>query len=309
VIPILLGIMAAASVILLFAGFQFSDTKRRRALDKSLAPRVTNKRGLIQDGDVKDSFVKRYMKAWERAAQGAGMSDGVAANMAAIMMVVSVMTGILIYAVTQVIVISVFVSLAPPAGFWLRLSSKASKRSVLIEKQMSAFVVSIHMYIQSGLQPVTAIMQAVDACPEPLKGELSYLVISLKNNENERTAFRKLRDRTTNPELKELCSNISIALAEGSDIGKQLMNLGETVRAKGELRGKIQNLLQDPRMTSVIGFLSFFVFFTISWFSQEDAQAVWSTLMGSLVLIGCSAMAAGGGVWAFRIVKKAQEVS
>jgi Flp pilus assembly protein TadB len=308
VTPILLAIIAASSVILFFAGIRFSDPKRVRKLNYAVAPIVSAKRGLVKEDSTKDPILVRYKNAWSHAAQGAGMSDAIANNMAVIMFVVSIMTALLVYASTQIIVLAVFVSLAPPAGFWLRLSGKAAKRSVLIEKQMSAFVVSIHMYIQSGLQPVTAIMQAVDACPEPLKGELSYLVISLKNNENERTAFRKLRDRTSNPELKELCSNISIALAEGSDIGRQLMNLGETVRAKGELRGRIQNLLQDPRMTSVIGFLSFFVFFAISWVSQEDAQATWSTLMGSIVLAGCSAAAAAGGIWAFRIVKKAQEV-
>lgn len=307
--PVLFGVMAALAIILFVTGIRLSDTKRARNISLQLAPVVSPKRGLITGNTSDLSLWQKYNLAWQKATMGAGYSDVVARRMGLIVIGMAVVVALIVFGLTQVIVLALFVSLGPAAFLWLRLNGKAAKRSLLIEKQMSSFVVSIHMYIQSGLQPVTAIMQAVDACPNPLQSELTFLVVSLKNNENERTAFRKLRDRTTNPELKELCSNISIALAEGSDIGKQLMNLGETVRAKGELRGKIQNLLQDPRMTSVIGFLSFFIFFGISWFSQENAKATWSTLMGSIVLGACSAMAAAGGVWAFRIVKKAQEVA
>lgn len=308
-VPFFLAALVALSIILFVAGIRFADTSSTRAMQNTLAPVVDPKLGLITEGTVKMSLWQRYKMAWTKAGLAAGYTDSISNNLGYIVVAMAFIVASIIFALTQVIVLSVFVSLAPAAFLWLRVTTKASKRSLQIEKQMSSFVVSIHMYIQSGLQPVTAIMQAVEACPQPLQEELTYLVFALKNNENERLAFRKLRDRTTNPELKELCSNISIALAEGSDIGKQLMNLGETVRAKGELRGKIQNLLQDPRMTSVIGFLSFFVFFAISWFSQENAQETWSSLQGSLVLALLSCMAAAGGVWAFRIVKKVQEVA
>lgn len=308
-IPLLLGFISAASIIMFVLGIRYSDSKNVRAFQNSVAPVVHPKRGLIKETDKKVSFWARYAYAWKKASQGAGISDSIADKMGLISIISVLITALIVYALTGVIVLSVFVGAAPPAFLWLRLTGKAGKRSVMIEKQMSSFVVSIHMYIQSGLQPVTAIIQAVDATSEPLKSELTYLVIALKNNENERVAFRNLRDRTANPELKELCSNISIALAEGSDIGKQLMNLGETVRAKGELRGTIQNLMQDPRMTAVIGFLSFFLFFAISWFSQENARETWSGFLGSLVLLAASLMAAGGGWWAFRIIKKAASVA
>lgn len=308
-IPLLLGVSVATAILLLFFGIRYSDPRRVRELQGAMIPVVRSKEGLLKETDEKVGLWTKWMTAWEKASMGAGNSDIVASKMGIIVIVMSVIVAGITFALTGVIVLSVFVSLGPAAFLWLRLTGKAGKRSVQIEKQMSSFVVSIHMYIQSGLQPVTAILQAVEACPDPLKSELTYLVVALKNNENERTAFRNLRDRTANYELKELCSNISIALSEGSDIGKQLMNLGETVRAKGELRGKIQNLLQDPRMTAVIGFLSFFIFFIISWVSQPDAQAVWSTLLGSIVLAVASGMAAFGGWWAFRIIKKAASVA
>lgn len=308
-VPAILATLAGLSIILFVLGIRYSDPKRIRAMQNTLAPVVNPKMGLMKEDTEKVSLWVKYNRAWQNAGRGAGYSDVVADNLGKIVIGMAGVVAAFVFALTGVVVLSIFVSLGPAAFVWLRVTSKAAKRSLQIEKQMSSFVVSIHMYIQSGLQPVTAIMQAVDACPEPLKSELTYLVVSLKNNENERVAFRKLRDRTANPELKELCSNISIALAEGSDIGRQLMNLGETVRAKGELRGKIQNLLQDPRMTSVIGFLSFFVFFAISWFSQPNSKETWSSLMGSIVLAVISGMAAAGGVWAFRIVKKAQEVA
>jgi Flp pilus assembly protein TadB len=307
--PFVLSFMAGFAVILFIFGIRYAGNNRSKRFAQRVAPVVKPKGGLINADNQEESLWVRYNNAWTKVGYGAGQSDTIAPRLGIIMIGVALVTMLLIFALTQIAVLALFVGLVPVGFGWLMLSNKAAKRSVQIEKQMSSFVTSIYMYIQSGLQPVTAIVQAVDATPDPLKSELVPLVISLKNNENERVAFRKLRDRTSNPELKELCSNISIALAEGSDIGKQLMNLSETVRVKGELRGEIQNELQDPRMTAVIGFLSFFFFFAISWFSQEDAQEVWGTLMGTIILTGASIAAGAGGFWAYRIIKKAQDLA
>ncbi len=307
--PILLSFIAGFSVILLILGFKYSGNRKKIDYTERVAPTVTQKQSLVSQNTDERSMLTKFNDLWAGLAFGAGYSEVVAFNLGKILVAICAVVGIAIFGATQIVPLAIFVGVVPMAFGWLFLTGKGVKRSVKIEKQMSTFVTSIYMYIQSGLQPVTAIMQAVDATPEPLRAELVPLVISLKNNENERVAFRKLRDRTGNGELRELCSNISIALAEGSDIGRQLMNLSEVVRVKGELRAEIQSELQDPRMTSVIGFLSFFLFFGISWFSQEDAKALWSTLMGTILLSVAAGLAALGGFIAFRIIKKAQDVA
>ncbi len=307
--PIVLSFAAGFAVILFILGVRYSGTRKRTDYAERVAPTVTQKKSLVSQNTDERSMLTKFNDMWAGLAFGAGYTEVVAFNLGKVLVILCILTGIGIFGATQIVPLTVFVSLIPMAVAWLYLTGQGVKRSVKIEKQMSTFVTSIYMYIQSGLQPVTAIMQAVDATPEPLRAELIPLVISLKNNENERVAFRKLRDRTGNGELRELCSNISIALAEGSDIGKQLMNLSEVVRVKGELRAEIQSELQDPRMTSVIGFLSFFLFFGISWFSQEDAKALWSTLIGTILLSAAAGLAALGGFIAFRIIKKAQDVA
>lgn len=295
---LLITLVAVAGIAVMLSGASMM-LYASSAKTKPIAKTVKRREGLIEDKSDEDNYWERYKAFWWNAVTDAGYSPTAGERMPYIVIGIGFAVFLSIWAILSLPILALFVAFAPGFGIFVVLGNKARSRSVLLESQLGGFLGSVGVGVESGQQPVTAVLNAIKETREPLRKDLSYLAASLENNVPAKEAFGHLRRLTPNPYLKELCGNMMLALADGSDISKSIEVLGKNVRANAKMRGDIKSKTSESRIGSVILLFAVPMGLGLSG-TVPNPQEIWSSPLGMLIM----AIALGLGIFAARFANK-----
>ncbi len=304
-IALALTLSGVFGTLLLLAGIYFSGGFTSGSAPQLRFSTVKQREGLVLDSSDRDSLWGRYQKYWWDQCTNAGYSPTLGEYFGYGVIAASALFGVFSLLIVGLPILSVFVCALPPFGASVFLGAKGRSRSVLMETQLGAFLSSVGVGVETGAQPVTALLGAIRETSDPLRTELSYLAASLNNNVPAKDALAQLRKITPNKFLKELCSNMILALADGSDVSKSIEILGKNVRVNAKMRGDIKSKTAESRIGSVGMLLCVPLGLALSWSVNDDPKATWNSPVGIVVLL----MALGlGGLAAFIANKQSQRL-
>jgi tight adherence protein B len=90
----------------------------------------------------------------------------------------------------------------------------------------------------------------------------------------------------------------------GGDLAEVLDHLGDTVRDRNQVRGQIQALSAEGRMSAlVLMALPVVMFIGLTLFNEMYSRTFTSTLPGYLMIAAAAVLLTVGGFWLSRIIK------
>ncbi len=247
----------------------------------------------------------RWQNAWRGAAQGAGFagSAGMVVALATMWPIVGFAFGVVSTGSPQ---FALFTCALPLGLTWMWLDGRRQKRALVVEAQLSGFLTSFLMHVESGLEPVTAMLRAAEGTPSQLRSVLRPLTDAIAAGVTPPDALLELKGSTSNPVIDELCTNVRIALRAGDGLVQQLAMLADHVRVTAETRTEAARELLSPRVMSMILVCMGPLTYLAIWAGMPEWHARWSAdLLGQMVLTVAFTLNAVGAVLLYRTIRKA----
>jgi tight adherence protein B len=135
------------------------------------------------------------------------------------------------------------------AGPVLVLSILAARRQQRFLQQMPQAVDLMARSLQAGHPVTTAMTVAARQMPDPIGPELSVVIAEMSLGLERDAALRNLLRRFPLPELRMFAACLEVTRETGGNVAETLLNLGETMRAKGQLRKKVAAISAEGRMS------------------------------------------------------------
>jgi tight adherence protein B len=137
-------------------------------------------------------------------------------------------------------------------GSALVLTVMIKRRRKLFMVQMPQTVDLIARSLQAGHPVTTAISVAARQMPDPIGPELAEVMAEINFGLDRDAAFRNLLLRFPLTELRLLVASLEVTRETGGNIAEVLLKLSETMRAKAQLRKKVQAISAEGRLTLLV---------------------------------------------------------
>jgi tight adherence protein B len=131
----------------------------------------------------------------------------------------------------------------------LLISFLAARRQRLFTQQMPQAVDLMARSLQAGHPVTTAMAVASRQMPDPMGPELSVVISEMSYGLDRDTALRNLLQRFPIPELRMFAASLEVTRETGGNVAEVLLNLGEAMRAKAQLRKKVAAISAEGRMS------------------------------------------------------------
>lgn len=144
---------------------------------------------------------------------------------------------------------------AGAAGFLLPafyVSSMRGRRVGTIEKQLVDFLPSLASSIRSGFALQQGIETAAQQVGPPLADELSLLINDVELGAPMHTALQDLGSRVGSTSLDMVITAILVQRTTGGNLAEILDVAAETLRERERIRGEVQTLTTQQRLTGTI---------------------------------------------------------
>ncbi len=301
-IPLLLATAAAVGVALIVC---VPMTTMRAVLGRPATVRVGV--GLVVDParTRRPSAWTRWLVGWRSAAQGAGFAAtaGPVIVLATVWPALGFVLAVLATGSPQ---FALFAAVLPLGLAWMWLDGRRQKRALVVEAQLSGFLTSFLMHVESGLEPVSAMLRAAESTPAQLRAVLRPLTDAIAAGVTPADALLELKGSTSNPVIDELCTNVRIAMRAGDGLVQQLAMLADHVRVTAETRSEAARELLSPRVMSMILVCMGPLTYLAIWGGMPEWHARWSAdLLGQLALTAAFTLNAVGAVLLYRSLRKA----
>lgn len=135
------------------------------------------------------------------------------------------------------------------AGPILLVSWLAQRRRNRFALQMPQAVDLIARSLQAGHPVTTALGVAARQMPAPIGPEFQLVMAEIALGQDRDTALRNLLQRFPIPELRMFAASMEVTRETGGDLSEVFLKLGETLRAKAQLRKKVAALSAEGRLT------------------------------------------------------------
>lgn len=164
--------------------------------------------------------------------------------------------GFLMFLVTRAVPAALFVAALGASVPWALIHRKAGTRRVQINAQVVDMVELLASSLKSGFGVVQSLDLAGREQPEPMSGELRRVVREIHLGSNTEESLERFAQRTGDPDLTLVMTAILVQRRVGGDLGEVLLNLAGTIRDRSRVRGEVQALTAQARMSAwVVGLL------------------------------------------------------
>jgi tight adherence protein B len=164
------------------------------------------------------------------------------------------------------------------------LNRKTSARLKLFQAQLPEAIDMLVNAMKSGYSLQAAIKFAGDESPDPLGPEFSRVYDSQRLGMEMRNALLQLQDRVDLLDCKMFVTALLLQRETGGNLAEVLSTLAGLMRERVALRGQIDVLTAEPRMSAwVLGLLPVAIFFVLLALNREYVAPLWTTPMGRLL--------------------------
>ncbi len=176
-----------------------------------------------------------------------------------------------------------------PGLILLMLRRQRKKRKKAMEKEFPGALDIIVRGVKSGLAFNDCLKIAARDVPEPLRGEFATLVEQQSLGMTMAEAVGRFANRVPLEEANFFAIVIALQTRTGGKMAESLDNLVSVLRARIQLRAKIQSMSAEAKASGmIIGALPLVVA-TMVYFTSPDYIAILFTeLIGNVVLVVCA---------------------
>jgi tight adherence protein B len=199
---------------------------------------------------------------------------------------------------------AVLLTLLSPLGLHLLLNALAARRRRQFDQQVPD---TLQMF-SGGLRAGHSLLRAVDAAGQesqpPMSEELGRIVNETRIGRDLGESLADVARRTRSEDFLSISQAIEIHREVGGDLAEVLDHLGDTVRDRNQVRGQIQALSAEGRMSAlVLMALPVVMFIGLTLFNEMYSRTFTSTLPGYLMIAAAAVLLTVGGFWLSRIIK------
>lgn len=171
---------------------------------------------------------------------------------------------------------------------WVKQRGKA--RADKLEQQLPEALTQVGNSLKAGFGLIQSLSLAADQLDHPISTELAQTVHETNVGSSMDEAFVQLSERCESYDLDLVVTAILVQRSAGGNLSEILGNVAETMRERVRIRGEIQTLTAQQRMTGfVIGLLPVAVgglFFVVS---PEYVEVLLTETIGN-VMLGAAAL-------------------
>lgn len=175
------------------------------------------------------------------------------------------------------------------------LNRKTSTRLKLFQAQLPEAIDMLVNAMKSGYSLQAAIKFAGEESPEPLGPEFSRVYDAQRLGMEMRNAILQLQDRVDLLDCRMFVTALLLQRETGGNLAEVLNNLATLMRERVGLRGLIDTLTAEPKLSAVVlGLLPVALFFVMLAVNRDYISPLWTTPMGRLLSVyGCLSVLIG----------------
>ena len=187
---------------------------------------------------------------------------------------------------------------------WLKVNHAKAKRLKKIEQQLPEATDMISRSLRAGHSFSTALGIVGDELPQPLGGEFRTTFDEINFGVPLNDALSGLANRVPISDLRYFVVAVLIQRESGGNLSEILTNIGQLIRARLALLGKIRVLSGEGRLSAwILGALPFVVALLVNIMNPDFMRVLWTDPTG-LKLVGAAAVSMVVGViWMRKVIR------
>jgi tight adherence protein B len=175
------------------------------------------------------------------------------------------------------------------------LSFLRNRRQKKFTREFANGIDIIVRSVRSGLPTGEALKIVAKEVPEPVSGEFTKLVESMKVGVTLEQALKKMYDAMPTAEVSFFAIVMTIQQKSGGNLSEALSNLSGVLRDRKRLQGKIKAMSSEAKASAmIIGSLPVVVAVLVYFTTPDYIKMLFTERLGNLMLAGCAFWMATG---------------
>ena len=167
---------------------------------------------------------------------------------------------------------------------YLNLKRKAAKRLDNFQAQLPEAIDMLVNAMKSGYSLQAAIRFAGEESPNPLGPEFARVYDEQRLGMEMRNALLALQDRVSILDCRMFVTALLLQRETGGNLAEVLTNLATLMRERVGLRGQIDALTAEPKMSAVVlGLMPVALFLIVALINRDYMAPLWTTPGGRLL--------------------------
>lgn len=179
----------------------------------------------------------------------------------------------------------------------LWLNGKEKKRLRQFQEQLPDAMDMLVSAMKAGYSFQAAMKFIGEEVPDPLGPEFARFYEEQRLGMDVRTALLALQERTNSLDLRMFVTAILIQRETGGNLGEVLGKIGSLMRERAALKGEIETMTAESKLSArILGALPFVVFALVNVLNPGFMQPMLETDLGPWVFLGAT-LSVGFGYW------------
>lgn len=185
---------------------------------------------------------------------------------------------------------------------YLRL--KRRRKTVLLEKQMPEGMDLLSRSLRAGHTLQSAMEMVSGEIGAPLGAEIKIAYEEQRLGLGLNKALRRMADRVDSQDLRFFVTSVLIQSETGGNLAEILENIGQLIRARLQLKGKISGLTAEGRFSALIlSMLPIAIFLILYFVNRDYMMLLWTDPLGNKLLLGGVISMALGTLWMKKMIQ------
>jgi tight adherence protein B len=187
---------------------------------------------------------------------------------------------------------------------FLLVRFKKNYKTRLIEKQMPEAMELLARSLRAGHALPSSIELASKETPSPLGAELKTVYEEQRLGLSVPAALKRMGERVASQDLQYFVTAVMLQTETGGNLAEVMENIGYLIRERLKLKGKIQALTAEGRLSAfILTLLPFIVFIALTILSRKYVDTLFSEPAGTYLIAGGMLSILMGVLWMRRIIR------
>ena len=208
----------------------------------------------------------------------------------------------LLHQTNPLLLIALVVTIAGTPLLWL--SRQANKRCQAFEKKLPETLDYISRALRAGHSLTSALGMVGKEFPDPIGLEFKTVSDEMAFGISFKDAIGSLADRVQSNDLNFFVTSLMIQHETGGNLSELLDGLGNTIRERFKLRGKVRTLSSEGRASAwILSGMPFVLTGIITLINPGYISLLWTTPQGQTLIFTGFGLMASGIVMISRIIR------
>ncbi|MCX5781189.1 MAG: type II secretion system F family protein [Elusimicrobia bacterium] len=202
---------------------------------------------------------------------------------------IKIYAAVIVFAVILILSLKIIFALLVGIGTFIAIglyfNSQINKKLELFDNQLIEALGMLANSVRAGQSFMQALENMVKDTKDPISSQFADALRQVKLGVSVNKALEEITERIRSKDLKIVITSINLARETGGNLGEILSRIADTMRERKKIRGKINALTAQGRMSGmVMGAVPFILLFVLYFIEPEIMGLLFTTLLGNLML-------------------------